>query len=329
MEKEQKSEPIKEEITKILKEVEGTYLKLKETENKYLTLIKDLEIFCPILTISQTEIPNEIEQIKENNEKKQKKKETQKKSETEKEEEENIHILKNLLDKQLEIQYEEEMKKTFQKAFAKKIQQLIKESQLEKLKQEKEEIEKEEITFLGKISGDKKIKTERLMIIDLKEKLIINQEKTKKQNVIIEESLSDIYTYAFPSLKRNLSRELLEFVAIAKNNTTLQEMLNQEELKKLIEKKVQKEIEEYEKVKEKEADMENAKNKREIMQLLEQEKGKTNRKIQSLRAKGLIIQNTEKEDLEKEQFSIEALKEFQNILKKWNIIEMEQKCSNE
>lgn len=326
MEKEQKSEPIKEQITNILKEVEETYRKLKETENKYLTLIKDLEIFCPILTISQTEIPNEIKQIKENNEKKQKKKVTQKKSETE---EENIHILKNLLDKQLEIQYEEEMKKVFQKAFAKKIQKLIKESQLEKLKQEKEEIEKEEITFLGKISGDKKIKTERLMIIDLKEKLIINQEKTKKQNVIIEESLSDIYTYAFPSLKRYLSRELLEFVAIAKNNTTLQEMLNQEELKNLIEKKVQKEIEEHEKVKEKEADMQNAKNKREIMQLLEQEKGRTNRKIQSLRAKGLIIQNTEKEDLEKEKFSSEALKEFQNILKKWNIIGMEQKCSND
>lgn len=326
MEKEQKSEPIKEQITNILKEVEETYRKLKETENKYLTLIKDLEIFCPILTISQTEIPNEIKQIKENNEKKQKKKVTQKKSETE---EENIHILKNLLDKQLEIQYEEEMKKVFQKAFAKKIQKLIKESQLEKLKQEKEEIEKEEITFLGKVSGDKKIKTERLMIIDLKEKLIINQEKTKKQNVIIEESLSDIYTYAFPSLKRYLSRELLEFVAIAKNNTTLQEMLNQEELKNLIEKKVQKEIEEHEKVKEKEADMQNAKNKREIMQLLEQEKGRTNRKIQSLRAKGLIIQNTEKEDLEKEKFSSEALKEFQNILKKWNIIEMEQKCSDE
>lgn len=326
MEKEQKSETIKEEITNILKEVEETYLKLKEIENKYLTLVEDLGIFCPIITISQTEIPNEIEQIKENNEKKQKKKVTQKKSETE---EENIHILKNLLDKQLEIQYEEEMKKVFQKAFAKKIQKLIKESQLEKLKQEKEEIEKEEITFLGKISGDKKIKTERLMIIDLKEKLIINQEKTKKQNVIIEESLSDIYTYAFPSLKRYLSRELLEFVAIAKNNTTLQEMLNQEKLKKLIEKKVQKEIEEHEKVKEKEADMQNAKNKREIMQLLEQEKGRTNRKIQSLRAKGLIIQNTEKEDLEKEKFSSEALKEFQNILKKWNIIEMEQKCSNE
>lgn len=326
MEKEQKSEPIKEQITNILKEVEETYRKLKETENKYLTLIKDLEIFCPILTISQTEIPNEIKQIKENNEKKQKKKVTQKKSETE---EENIHILKNLLDKQLEIQYEEEMKKVFQKAFAKKIQKLIKESQLEKLKQEKEEIEKEEITFLGKVSGDKKIKTERLMIIDLKEKLIINQEKTKKQNVIIEESLSDIYTYAFPSLKRYLSRELLEFVAIAKNNTTLQEMLNQEELKNLIEKKVQKEIEEHEKVKEKEADMQNAKNKREIMQLLEQEKGRTNRKIQSLRAKGLIIQNTEKEDLEKEKFSSEALKEFQNKLKKWNIIEMEQKCFDE
>lgn len=326
MEKEQKSEPIKEQITNILKEVEETYRKLKETENKYLTLIKDLEIFCPILTISQTEIPNEIKQIKENNEKKQKKKVTQKKSETE---EENIHILKNLLDKQLEIQYEEEMKKVFQKAFAKKIQKLIKESQLEKLKQEKEEIEKEEITFLGKISGDKKIKTERLMIIDLKEKLIINQEKTKKQNVIIEESLSDIYTYAFPSLKRYLSRELLEFVAIAKNNTTLQEMLNQEELKNLIEKKVQKEIEEHEKVKEKEADMQNAKNKREIMQLLEQEKGRTNRKIQSLRAKGLIIQNTEKEDLEKEKFSSEALKKFQNKLKKWNIIEMEQKCFDE
>lgn len=326
MEKEQKSEPIKEQITNILKEVEETYRKLKETENKYLTLIKDLEIFCPILTISQTEIPNEIKQIKENNEKKQKKKVTQKKSETE---EENIHILKNLLDKQLEIQYEEEMKKVFQKAFAKKIQKLIKESQLEKLKQEKEEIEKEEITFLGKVSGDKKIKTERLMIIDLKEKLIINQEKTKKQNVIIEESLSDIYTYAFPSLKRYLSRELLEFVAIAKNNTTLQEMLNQEELKNLIEKKVQKEIEEHEKVKEKEADMQNAKNKREIMQLLEQEKGRTNRKIQSLRAKGLIIQNTEKEDLEKEKFSSEALKKFQNKLKKWNIIEMEQKCFDE
>ena len=142
-----------------------------------------------------------------------------------------------------------------------------------------------------------------------------NYEKIK--NMTLEESLSEIYAYSFPTLKKHLTRELVEFIDLAKNNTILQKMLDQDKLKEYIEQKVQKELKEHEKEKEEAVDM--AKNKRELIQLLEQEKGRMNRKLQNLRAKGLIQQNSEKEEQNIEKFDSEVLKEFQNELQKWKI----------
>ena len=193
----------------------------------------------------------------------------------------------------------------------------MKDSQLEKIEQEQENIKIEEINFLGKITGDKKIQSLKLEIIHLKEKLILNQEKIQKQNMTLEESLSEIYAYSFPTLKKHLTRELVEFIDLAKNNTILQKMLDQDKLKEYIEQKVQKELKEHEK--EKEEDVNMAKNKRELIQLLEQEKGRMNRKLQNLRAKGLIQQNNEKEEQNIEKFNSEVLKELQKELQKWKI----------
>ena len=44
-----------------------------------------------------------------------------------------------------------------------------------------------------------------------------------------------------------------------------------------------------------------------------------NRKLQNLRAKGLIQQNSEKEEQNIEKFDSEVLKKFQNELQKWKI----------
>lgn len=312
----------------LVKEIETTFYRLKEIELKYVTLAKELEISYPILSIDETKIPIQIEEIKQwvkqkaypekdNIEEKTKEEKEESKKENTRKDKEREKILKEILEKHFEKQYEIEIKKYFQKIFAQKIQRLMKDSQLEKIEQEQENIKTEEINFLGKITGDKKIQSLKLEIIHLKEKLILNQEKIQKQNMTLEESLSEIYAYSFPILKKHLTRELVEFIDLAKNNTILQKMLDQEKLKEYIEQKVQKELKEHEKEKEEAMDM--AKNKRELIQLLEQEKGRMNRKLQNLRAKGLIQQNSEKEEQSIQKFNSEALKELQKDLQKWKI----------
>ena len=295
-----------------------------------MTLAKELEISYPILSIEETKIPIQIEEIKQwvkqkeypekdNIGEKTKEEKEESKKENMRKDKEREKILKEILEKHFEKQYEIEIKKYFQKIFAQKIQRLMKDSQLEKIEQEQEQenIKIEEINFLGKITGDKKIQSLKLEIIHLKEKLILNQEKIQKQNMTLEESLSEIYAYSFPTLKKHLTRELVEFIDLAKNNTILQKMLDQDKLKEYIEQKVQKELKEHEK--EKEEDVNMAKNKRELIQLLEQEKGRMNRKLQNLRAKGLIQQNNEKEEQNIEKFNSEVLKELQKELQKWKI----------
>ncbi len=325
---ENENNPIEETRENLVKEIEITFYRLKEIELKYVTLAKELEIYYPILSMDETKIPIQLEEIKQwvkqktcsekdNIEEKTKEKKEESKEENTRKDKEREKILKEILEKHFEKQYETEMKKYFQKVFAQKIQRLMKDSQLEKIEQEKENLKKEEINFLGKITGDKKIHSLKLEIIHLKEKLILNQEKIQKQNMILEESLSEIYAYSFPTLKKHLTRELVEFIDLAKNNTILQKMLDQDKLKEYIEQKVQKELKEHEKEKEEAVDM--AKNKRELIQLLEQEKGRMNRKLQNLRAKGLIQQNSEKEEQNIEKFDSEVLKEFQNELQKWKI----------
>lgn len=327
---ENENNPIEETRENLIKETEATFYRLKEIELKYVTLAKELEIFCPVFSIEETKIPIQIEEIKQwvkqkaypekdnIGEKTKEEKEESKKENTRKDKERE-KILKEILEKHFEKQYEIEIKKYFQKIFAQKIQRLMKDSQLEKIEQEQEQenIKTEEINFLGKITGDKKIQSLKLEIIHLKEKLILNQEKIQKQNMTLEESLSEIYAYSFPTLKKHLTRELVEFIDLAKNNTILQKMLDQEKLKEYIEQKVQKELKEHEK--EKEEDVNMAKNKRELIQLLEQEKGRMNRKLQNLRAKGLIQQNNEKEEQNREKFNSEVLKELQKELQKWKI----------
>lgn len=314
----------------LVKEIEITFYRLKEIELKYVTLAKELEISYPILSIEETKIPIQIEEIKQwvkqkeypekdNIGEKTKEEKEESKKENMRKDKEREKILKEILEKHFEKQYEIEIKKYFQKIFAQKIQRLMKDSQLEKIEQEQEQenIKIEEINFLGKITGDKKIQSLKLEIIHLKEKLILNQEKIQKQNMTLEESLSEIYAYSFPTLKKHLTRELVEFIDLAKNNTILQKMLDQDKLKEYIEQKVQKELKEHEK--EKEEDVNMAKNKRELIQLLEQEKGRMNRKLQNLRAKGLIQQNNEKEEQNIEKFNSEVLKELQKELQKWKI----------
>lgn len=325
---ENENNPIEETRENLVKEIEITFYRLKEIELKYVTLAKELEIYYPILSMDETKIPIQLEEIKQwvkqktcsekdNIEEKTKEKKEESKEENTRKDKEREKNLKEILEKHFEKQYETEMKKYFQKVFAQKIQRLMKDSQLEKIEQEKENLKKEEINFLGKITGDKKIHSLKLEIIHLKEKLILNQEKIQKQNMILEESLSEIYAYSFPTLKKHLTKELVEFIDLAKNNTILQKMLDQDKLKEYIEQKVQKELKEHEKEKEEAVDM--AKNKRELIQLLEQEKGRMNRKLQNLRAKGLIQQNSEKEEQNIEKFDSEVLKEFQNELQKWKI----------
>lgn len=325
---ENENNPIEETRENLVKEIEITFYRLKEIELKYVTLAKELEIYYPILSMDETKIPIQLEEIKQwvkqktcsekdNIEEKTKEKKEESKEENTRKDKEREKILKEILEKHFEKQYETEMKKYFQKVFAQKIQRLMKDSQLEKIEQERENLKKEEINFLRKITGDKKIHSLKLEIIHLKEKLILNEEKIQKQNMTLEESLSEIYAYSFPTLKKHLTRELVEFIDLAKNNTILQKMLDQEKLKEYIEQKVQKELKEHEKEKEEAVDM--AKNKRELIQLLEQEKGRMNRKLQNLRAKGLIQQNSEKEEQSIQKFNSEALKELQKDLQKWKI----------
>lgn len=308
-----------EELKKLVKEIETIYSRIKEMEIKYVFLGKSLEISYVISPISETEIPFQIEKIKKSlKQSEDNAKTTEETKDIEQEYEKNIELLKQIIEKDIENKYEKEIKEAFQREFSKKAQSLITHSKFISLDKEKEELNKKGKSFLEKISGDKKVQIEKLEIIELKKKMIVNQEnEAKKQNVSLEDSLSDLYVYSYPKLEQYLSIELIEFMNNVKDNTILQQMINQEQLKKLIEQKVQKQLEERNE--ENNESTQIIKNKKEQITLLQEEKGKIGRNIQSLRAKGLIKQNNQKELIDSEIWNSNILEELQNDLQKWDI----------
>ena len=119
---ENENNPIEETRENLVKEIEITFYRLKEIELKYVTLAKELEIYYPILSMDETKIPIQLEEIKQwvkqktcsekdNIEEKTKEKKEESKEENTRKDKEREKILKEILEKHFEKQYETEMER--------------------------------------------------------------------------------------------------------------------------------------------------------------------------------------------------------------------------
>lgn len=128
-------------------------------------------------------------------------------------------------------------KESFQKSFNKKIKDLIKDSKISNLKEEKQQVESQKIGILGRLLGKNKLKQVKLDNIDLKMDLMSKEEVGEK--VTLEESLAELYAYSQNELGKKMTPEMRTFLEAIRSTPQLVGMIDKEKLKQLVEEKVQ------------------------------------------------------------------------------------------
>lgn len=234
-----KREHLEQHITSIPSNVETTYYELKQEEIKFSSLASKLGLNYSITKTNDINIYASIQQIKSNIQRIGE--QVMKVNEPAKLEKvsgvlQELDILSQ--DGTIKMDYSAELMETFEKSLDAKVQELIKNSKISKLEQEREQVEAEKISIIGKILGKGKLKQARLDNIDLKIKLLMTEPQRDKISYSIEDSLSDLYTYSHCELGKNLTPEMQEFLGVIKLDPQLKEMIDQQKLKLQYEQKV-------------------------------------------------------------------------------------------
>lgn len=130
----------------------------------------------------------------------------------------------------IKTDYNTQLKEWFEKSFDIKVQELIKNSKILRLKQERSQVESEKISIIGKLLGKGKLKQTRLENIDLKVQLLMSENKSYKPTYSLEDSLSDLYSYVRCELGENFTTEMREFLTVIKTDSQLKQLIDQKEL---------------------------------------------------------------------------------------------------
>ena len=154
---------ILEKSQKIIEQLETLYNEMRQEEEKILEVAEKLEMDYTITRIENIDIYPRIKQVKENLQRIEQ--QIQENNNLE-----NINRKINTLDeiesklKDLKIKedYIFELKWTFEKSFEIRVQELIKNTKVLKLEEEKEKIENEKVSIFGNILGKSKLKQTKL-----------------------------------------------------------------------------------------------------------------------------------------------------------------------
>ncbi len=237
--KELKKEYIGQQITSIPDSIETTYYELKQEEIKFCGLARKLGLNYSVTRTDDINIYSNITQIKSN---------MQRISE----QLQNIDDITSLdkvssvlqeldgltQDGTITSEHNQMLKDTFEKSFNLKVQNLIRSSKLSILEQEKEQVENEKISVIGKILGKGRLKQARIDNIKLKKQLLMTENLQEKETFSLEDSLSDLYAYSQCELGRKLTPEMQEFLGVIKATPQLSQMIDQQNLKIQFEQKV-------------------------------------------------------------------------------------------
>lgn len=309
-----KKQHIDDETHSIPDSVETTYYELKQEEIKFSSLARKLGLDYSITKTDDTNIRSSIEQIKSNMQRIGE--QVQRIDDPTKLDKVSgiLSELENLTqDGSITKEHSTMLRETFEKSFDSKVQDLIRNSKLSMLEQERGQVESEKISLIGRIMGKGRLKQAKLDNIDLKRQLLMTDGKEEKGTYSLEDSLSDLYTYSHCELGRKLTPEMQQFLVVLKADPQLKQMINQQSLRLQYEQKVN--------------DRQNAgqlvpidENKRvsnrHQANILQVQNSEMNRQIQNNRARTVTKQNN------LSSISVNAdspLNRFQNILNEINL----------
>lgn len=309
-----KKQHIDDETHSIPDSVETTYYELKQEEIKFSSLARKLGLDYSITKTDDTNIRSSIEQIKSNMQRIGE--QVQRIDDPTKLDKVSgiLSELENLTqDGSITKEHSTMLRETFEKSFDSKVQDLIRNSKLSMLEQERGQVESEKISLIGRIMGKGRLKQAKLDNIDLKRQLLMTDGKEEKGTYSLEDSLSDLYTYSHCELGRKLTPEMKQFLGVLKADPQLKQMINQQSLRLQYEQKVN--------------DRQNAgqlvpidENKRvsnrHQADILQVQNNEMNRQIQNNRARTVTKQNN------LSSISVNAdspLNRFQNILNEINL----------
>ena len=168
-----KRENIEDKTQAIPSSVETTYYELKQEEIKFSEIAKKLGLNYSITRTDDTNIYKKINDIKRNM---QSISQQIQKIDNPDKLDKVSGVLQELeqmtQDGTIKTEHTAELKETFEKSFDSKVQDLIRDSKLSRLEQERGQAESEKVSLIGKILGKGKLKQAKLDNIDLKMQLI-------------------------------------------------------------------------------------------------------------------------------------------------------------
>lgn len=308
-----KKRGIEQETHSIPDNVEKTYYDLKKEEIKFCGLARKLGLTYSVTRTDDTNIYSNINQIKSNM---QRISEQVRKVDEPTKLEKVSGVLQELesltQDGTITAEHSTMLKDTFEKSFDSKVQDLIRNSKMSMLDQERGQIESEKISLIGRIMGKGRLKQAKLDNIDLKRQLLMTEGKEEKVAYSLEDSLSDLYTYSHCELGRKLTPEMQQFLGVLKTDPQLKQMIDEQNLRMQYEKKVN--------------DRQNAGqlvpvgenrriSNRYQADILQVQNNEMNRKIQNNRARTVTKQN----DLSSISINNSALNRFQSIVNEINL----------
>lgn len=234
-----KREHIEQHVTSIPSSVETTYYELKQEEIKFFGLARKLGLSYSITRTDDINIYSSIQQIKTNM---QRISEQVMKVDDPAKLDKVSGVLQELdsltQDGAIKMEHSAELRATFERSLDAKVQDLIRNSKISRLEQERGQVEQEKVSIIGRILGKEKLKQAKIDNIDLKMKLLMTEPQSNRTSYSIEDSLSDLYTYSHCELGKHLTPEMQEFLGIIKSDPQLKEMIDQQRLKMQYEQKV-------------------------------------------------------------------------------------------
>lgn len=294
--------------------VETTYNELKQEEIKFFGIAKKLGLDYSITRTDDTDIYTKIDEIKRNMENISR--QIQRVGNPEKLDKVGgvLQELEQMTqDGTIKTEHIAELKETFEKSFDSKVQDLIRNSKLSRLEQEKGQVESEKVSLIGRILGKGKLKQAKLNNIDLKMQLLKQKYGNDKNEYSLEDSLSDLYTYSQCELDRNLTPEMQEFLSVVKTDPKLWQMIDQQQLKQQFNDKVNNRQTEVQLVP---IDNDRKISNRYMANMLQLQNNEMSKQIQNNRATTIARQN----DLSFVSINENsALNRFQNMVNKINL----------
>lgn len=123
----------------------------------------------------------------------------------------NIKAIAETCSKFLVSDYANALNDGLGKDFCKKVDDLIKQSKMQQLEQQLEEIKNEKVGFVGRILGKEKARQAQIQNLSLQKNLLA-LEKTDRIASTFEDGLADLYAYSQTSLSGKFTPEMQELV---------------------------------------------------------------------------------------------------------------------